>query len=184
MEGKDKKIRDYIAGNRLVVEAVVEDFSAYIAAICRNFPVPLSNEDTEEIAADVVLTVWRNQYKLDRSKPMFPYIAGITRNLLRKKCRDAQPTEGLGDYEETLVSRENLEIRYIEKEQSKAVLRQVEKLRPDDKTILLQYYYEEKSIRQIADGLHISESRVKSRLFRIRKKLKKYLETEVDFDGE
>ena len=41
--------------------------------------------------------------------------------------------------------------------------------------IFIQYYYEERNIKEISKIFNISESKVKSKLFRIRKKLKKVL---------
>ena len=43
----------------------------------------------------------------------------------------------------------------------------------EDKEIFLSYYYDERSIKEIAIIFNFSEAKVKSRLFRIRKKLKK-----------
>ena len=52
----------------------------------------------------------------------------------------------------------------------------VNNMKQEDKEIFMSYYYYAKSIKEIADTLKIAESKVKSRLFRIRKKLKKVLE--------
>ena len=60
----------------------------YVYIIIKNSGYLFSNEDVEEIASDVFLTIWKNKEKLDINKEISPYIAGITKNLLRKKKRD------------------------------------------------------------------------------------------------
>ena len=46
-------------------------------------------------------------------------------------------------------------------------------MKTEDRNIFIKYYYYEKSINEIANDFKISESKVKSKLFRIRKKLHK-----------
>ena len=49
-------------------------------------------------------------------------------------------------------------------------------MKEEDKNIFIAYYYYSRSIKEISSDLKISELKVKSRLFRIRRKLKKVLE--------
>lgn len=176
MEVKNKKIRDYVMSNRLLVEDVVNDFSNYIYTIARNSSMYLSDEDIEEIIMDVVFNVWKNLNKLDINKRMSPYVAGITKNLIKKKCRDEKILDNIDDYEEKLINFNDIEIKLIEEEKNKGILEQIEKLKDEDKNIFIQYYYEEKSINQISESMSMSNSKIKSKLFRIRKMLKKHLE--------
>lgn len=169
------KIENYFIEDVLQVEALMNDYTNYILTIIRNFTLNLSEEDVEEIMLDVFLTIWNNQEKLIRDCNMSPYIAGITKNLIRKKYRKLKVVENIEDYDEKLVSLENLELIFSENEKNRAILEEVNKMKPDDKEIFIAYYYDEKRVKEISIMLNISESKVKSRLFRIRKKLKKVL---------
>ena len=53
---------------------------------------------------------------------------------------------------------------------------EINNMKQEDKEIFMSYYYYAKSIKEIANTLKIAETKVKSRLFRIRQKLKKVLE--------
>lgn len=172
---KNRKIEDYFENNKLQVENLMNDYTNYILTIIRNFTLNLSEEDVEEIMLDVFLTIWNNQEKLIRDCNMSPYIAGITKNLIRKKYRKLKVVENIEDYDEKLVSLENLELIFSENEKNRAILEEVNKMKADDKEIFIAYYYDEKRVKEISIMLNISESKVKSRLFRIRKKLKKVL---------
>ena len=175
MNMKDLKIYNYFNGNKLLVEKIVNDFSNYIYAIIRNSNLALLDEDIEEVVSDVVLAIWRNKDKLDLNKDILPYIAGVTKNLIKKKYRDTKIFENIADYEDTLIEKDNIELDFIQYERNESIIKQLDKLKKEDKTIFILYYYNEENIKDIANEMNMSESKVKSKLFRVRKKLKKYL---------
>ena len=85
MKMKDVPIYNYFNGNTLLIENIVNDFSNYIYTVIRNSNLKVSDEDIEELISDVVFTIWKNQDKLDINRKITPYIAGITKNLVKKK---------------------------------------------------------------------------------------------------
>lgn len=175
MELKDKKISFYIRNGNLDMEKVVEDYTRYIHKIIKNYHTALTKEDEEEIVLDVFFTLWKNQNKLDWNCNISPYISGVTRNLIKKKFRNVHFNESIDDYEELLISESSIDLIYAEKEINKIIISSLEKMNFDDKNIFLLYYYEMKSIKEICGIMNISESKAKSKLFRVRKKLNKTL---------
>ena len=175
MEVKNRKIYNYMNDNILKIEDIMNDYTNYIYTIIRNSFINLPDEDVEEIVLDVFLTIWNNQNKLDINKKLSSYIVGITRNLIKKKYRDYITNDNIEDYEEQLVDLTNIELTFSKKDKQKVILNELEKMKKDDKEIFIQYYYEERNIKEISKIFNISESKVKSKLFRIRKKLKKVL---------
>ena len=175
MEVKNRKIYNYMSNNILKIEDIMNDYTNYIYTIIRNSYVNLPDEDVEEIVLDVFLTIWNNQSKLDINKKLSSYIVGITRNLIKKKYRDYITNDNIEDYEEQLVDLTNIELRFSKNEKQKVILNELEKMKKEDKEIFIQYYYEERNIKEISKIFNVSESKVKSKLFRIRKKLKKVL---------
>ena len=175
MEVKNRKIYNYMSNNILNMEDIMNDYTNYIYTIIRNSYINLPNEDVEEIVLDVFLTIWNNQNKLDINKKLSSYIVGITRNLIKKKYRNYTTNDNIEDYEDQLVDLTNIELIFSENEKQKVILNELEKMKNEDKEIFIQYYYGERKINEIAKMFNISESKVKSKLFRIRKKLKKVL---------
>ena len=175
MKMKDVPIYNYFNGNTLLIENIVNDFSNYIYTVIRNSNLKVSDEDIEELVSDVVFTIWKNQGKLDINRKITPYIAGITNNLVKKKYRDTKVFDNIEDYENNLIEDSNIELQFIENERNKGIMKQLDKLKKEDKTIFILYYFNEKSINDIANELNMTESKVKYKLFRTRKKLKKYL---------
>ena len=175
MKIKDVQIYNYFSGNKLLIENVVDDFSNYIYTIIRNSNLKISDEDIEELVSDVIFALWKNQDKLDINKKITPYIAGITNNLIKKKYRDTKVFDNIEDYENNLIEDSNIELQFIENEFNEDIIKQLDKLKKEDKDIFILYYFNEKNIKDIANELNMSESKVKSKLFRTRKKFKKYL---------
>ena len=171
----DNKIYSYINDNKLNIELLMKDYTNYIYTIIRNNYKNLSEEDTEEIALDVFITLWNNQNILDINKKMSSYIAGITRNLIKKKYRSIYNTENIEDYELVLSDIENIELKFVSKEENKAINDEVNRLKTEDRDIFYMYYYNEMKIKDIAKYYKVSENKIKLKLFRIRKKLYKRL---------
>lgn len=171
MEVKDKKIYDYIRNNELQIEKALKDYRNYVYTIIRKACSELSKEDMEEINLDVFLTLWKNQNKLNTNNNMSSYIAGITKNLIKQKYRFIKINDNILDYEEHLISTLNIELIHSKNEQNAIIVNELKKLKDEKRSIFILYYYEDKSIKQISSLKKLSESKVKTELFRIRKKL-------------
>lgn len=175
MEKVNDKICNYIKNNELKIEEIMEKYNSYIYTIINRSSIMFSKEDEEEIILDVYLTLWNNKDKLDVNKSMTAYIAGITKNLILKKARQQKRIENIEEYQEQLANIQNIELDYVESQKNNFIINELEKMKQEDKEIFIAYYYEDRRIKEISIMFKISESKVKSKLFRIRKKLKKIL---------
>lgn len=175
MKVEDEKIYTYIENSKLQMEKIMEKYNNYVSTIIRNSYIKLSNEDIEEVVLDVFFTLWKNQNKLDINKSMAAYISGITKNLIKYKYRQCKIELNIEEYEEKLIDNLNIEIGLLKNEKQNAISEELEKLKQEDKEIFIQYYYDDKSIKEISKIFNMSESKVKSKLFRVRKKLNKIL---------
>ena len=169
----NSKIKHYISNNELDLEKIINDYSAYIGTIIDNMSKHIiSDEDKEEICSDVFFILWKNTYKLDINKALSPYIAGITRNVVKEYLKKNKTLYHISDYEDSLYSENKIELLdNIEK--IIKIEKWLDNIKEIDKTIFLSYYYSSKSIKDIARKLNISEFNVKQRLYRIRNKIRK-----------
>lgn len=168
-------IHNYIENNELDMEKVLKQYTPYVYKIICNKNQFLSIEDIEEIASDVFLAIWKNQQILDLNRSMSAYLSGITKNLYNKKMRNLQNNLHIDDFENSLFSEENLDIVLESSEKENAILMFINNIKQEDKDIFTLYYYNSKSIKEISHILNISQGKVKSRLFRIRNKIKYFL---------
>ena len=69
----------------LNIEKVINGYNAYIYKILQN---SISNElDIEEILSDVFVIFWKKYKELDKRTKVKPYLAGITKNLIKEKSK-------------------------------------------------------------------------------------------------
>ena len=141
-------------------------------------------EESEECVNDTYLAAW-NQLPPDRPKELLPYLGRITRCLalnrydyLKAKKRSSDFTVQLSELEECLVSSNSIEAEYEAEEIASAISKFLRSENTDSRNIFIRRYWFSDSIADIAKRFGLSESKVKSNLFRTRKKLKKYLEKE------
>ena len=173
---KNDLIGNYVKNNELNIEDVMNEYTPYIYTILKNKNSTLSKEDMEEIISDVFLAVWKNQKNLDTNKKITAYLTGITRNLYNKKIRNTSNTTNINNYKNVLFENDNLELKIESTEKEKMITLIVNNMKQEDENIFTLYYYHAKTTKEIATILGLKENKVRSRLFRIRKKIKKCLE--------
>ena len=169
-------IKNYIQDNQLNIEKVIINYTPYIYTIIKNKNSDLSNEDIEEIVSDVFLAVWKNQSRLDINKEISTYLVGIAKNLYNKKIRNKKNIKNIENYKNNLFDTESIDIKIENTEKENLIFMLVNNMKQEDKDIFILYYYNAKSIKDIANILNITENKIKSRLFRIRRKIKRGLE--------
>lgn len=174
---KNVEIKKYIKQNYLDLEKIIDDYSGYIKKIIENMTGGnLSCEDIEEIVSDTFFILWKNNENLDINKPISSYIAGITRNLVREKTRVVNINYDISDYENSISDLKEVDMLCEERERTSIIKNSLIKMKEEDSKIFCLYYYSSRKIKEIAYILNISEFKVKSRLHRIRKKIKNDLE--------
>lgn len=169
-----KKIFDEASIN---LEEVVDTYTGYLyTAITNMTKGNLSKEDIEEVISDAFFVFWKNQSKFDKNREVKYYLIGIARNLIKEKFRKVEIVYNIEDYES--FSDSDVNILYEQNERERIIEESLNKMSLEDKKIFIMYYYDFKKIKQIAKHLKISEFAIKSRLHRIRRKIRKELESE------
>ena len=143
-----------------------------------------SQEDAEECVNDTYHTTWNT---LPPQKPdyFFAYLAKITRNFCfgrldyhKAKKRDAQIVELSEELECCIASPNDCEQHIEDEELGKLISRFLRTQSDEMRKVFVRRYWYMDSISDISVNMHLSESKVKSILFRIRGKLREYLESE------
>ncbi len=172
----ENTIEKYLDDNDINIEKLINDYSGYIYVIIKNITKDvLSNEDVEEIISDVFVVCWNNRFKIDKERPIKSYLAGIAKNLIKLKYRKNSLNLNIDDFENSLINKFDINEIYENYERNKIIEISLEKMKKEDKEIFLLYYYNSRNIKEISKILNISTSKVKTKLFRIRKKLKSEL---------
>lgn len=172
-----KEIKNYKTNNELNLEIIINEYSSYVRKIVDNKTMLfLTNEDKEEILSDTFFILWKNKDKLDNSKLLSSYIAGIVRNLIKEKSRVININDDIQDYKNSISELTSIDMLYEQREKTRLIKESLEKMKKEDITIFNLYYYAGKKIKEIAPIVDMSEFNIKTRLYRIRKKIRNDLE--------
>jgi len=173
---KKMKISEYYKNNELDLEKVIDEYSGYVYKIVENMAIEyLSKEDVEELISDTFVVLWKNREKLDITKDLSPYIAGITKNLVREKSRVIKINSNIDDYENIIHDFFKIDMFCEQREKIAIIDKALKNMKKIDIEIFELYYYSSMKYNEISGVLNVSEFTIKSKLFRIRKKIKKEL---------
>lgn len=150
----------------------------YTDAVKRNsqrvFLIALSftrqREDAEDVMQNVFFKLWKHRDRLGDPTHVDKWLTRVTVNESRSLLRFRRDTVSYEEIEELCAAPS------FSKEQE--LICAVMQLPKDQRTAIHLYYYEELSVREIAELLHITQSAAKKRLSRGRETLRKKLEEE------
>ena len=170
------------AGNENAINDCIEKYGAYVAFIVSNvIGDTLTREDREEVTADVFITVWKNRERIDidHSGSFKGLIGTIARNLSKNKLRDLGHTLTTEEINDSFPDKIDIENELIKRELQNKMLNCIRNFDRTDRICFIHYYYYHKRIKDIGRELGLSESAVKSKLLRGRKKIRGVLQQEV-----
>lgn len=156
------------------LEEIICLFHQYAAAIIsRILSGQTDRIDIQGVINDVFFRLWEHADSIDPGKgdSLKSYIGALARNTAvseRKKLRNTITLE------EDMFG--ELPDQFHQAELRSVILSALKKLKPEDRIILLKYYFQELTLQQIADEWQMPLPTVKSRLQRSRKKFKTILE--------
>ena len=144
----------------------------------------LSHEDAEEVVNDTYLGVW-NAIPPHRPDPLRTFVCRIARNLATKKYhadtaekRNSRYDLALDELEDCLADRSGVEEALEAKELAEAINGFMATLSYADRFLFTRRYWYADPVQDVAAMAHATPNSVTVRLFRIRQKLKRYLEKE------
>ena len=162
-------------GSENALGQIIDRYAAYICVVIRNTAgARLTCKDVEELASDVFFALWENAGKIEKLKPWLGATArNKTLNKLRKVHDDLpldeeRLTDGVYELDDMLVSREEQD----------ALQSAIFRMDVPDRDIFLRHYYDSKTAAAIGAEIGMTESAVKQRLVRGRKKLRLILDKE------
>lgn len=156
------------------LEELIQTYSPYVGTIVRNIIGKyLSESDVEELTADVFVAVWEHA---DQVKPgkLTGFLAAIARNRAKNRIRSYYETVDLEDLVQVCAA-DDVEQSIDQKILAEMLQDVLNMLSAKDREILVRYYYYYESVKQVAAEMQMSESAVKMRMSRARKKMQQEL---------
>ena len=180
----DNMILDlYWARSESAISETAQKYGGYCTKIAMN--ILQNSEDTEECVNDTYLKTW-NAIPPQRPTIFSSFLGKIIRNLSLNKYKE-QRAKKRGGYEVVLLldeledcvpSSNRVEYEYEVGVIAQTIDRFLHSIDAESRIVFVRRYWYVDSIRSIAARFQMSESKVKSMLFRTRSKLRIYLEKE------
>ncbi len=138
-----------------------------------------NNEDAEEITQDVFLKAFRKIHTFKGNSKFSSWLYRIAYNTTISATRKAKKEyAGVDDFVLNNISDEDVD-EFLNKENDEVLLLELEQaikcLSIEDKSLIVLYYQQEKPIKELADIMNLSESNIKVKLHRVRKKLYSFI---------
>ncbi|MCL1829291.1 MAG: sigma-70 family RNA polymerase sigma factor [Oscillospiraceae bacterium] len=173
----------YRARAESAINETAKKYGNYCFAIANN--ILQNNEDAEECVNDTYLKAW------DSIPPQRPcifssFLGKITRNLSLNKYKERKTKKRGGgeiallfsELEDCIPSNSNVESEYESTQVIEIINSCLMSTDGESRIIFVRRYWYADTVKTIAARFRMSESKVKSMLFRTRKTLKTFLEKE------
>ena len=154
-----------------IVSGCQNGITAIALAITRDVPA------SEDIAQDAFLSAWRHLPRLRNPSSFLPWLRQITRNLshdhLRRRRNERRIDGDLEDILAVVADPTPDHPERLARQQEEAVVAElIDELPEETREILLIYYREGQSSRQVASLLGMQDAAVRKRLSRARQSLR------------
>lgn len=167
-------------------EALTEIYKISSPAVYKTIRVLIKDEDTVyDILQDTYVKAFTRLNQLQNPDKLIPWLKMIANNLAKDWLKKSKPVfftdiyggEELEDipFEESIEdvrSELNPEMAMDQQEAKRLVMEILDHLPEDQRVVIGMFYYEEMSVKDIAQTLGVSENTVKSRLSYGRRKIK------------
>ncbi len=134
-------------------------------------------QEAREVAQEALCKAWAARHRYDPTRPFYPWLYTITRNLCRdvRSRRHRRPYIGLDT--ERVASSTPSPLSVVNAHEAQERVRvAIDKLHPDHREIIVMRHFQDLSYAEIGELLDIPQGTVMSRLFRARKALVRVLE--------
>lgn len=173
------QIKEYMVNKELDMERIIKEYSGYLLKVVSNLCGGcLPQEDIDEILFDVFSILWENRKKLELEKDIKPYMASIAHHVAKRRMTKQHHFYVETDWEESEIQDERME-DLADMLDHRMQLQEIENILEDfeqeDYQIFTYFYYDSLRTKEIAEKLGISNMKVKTRLHRMRKKMKQKL---------
>lgn len=167
-------------------EEAIQETSLKYGRLCTHIArnILSSREDCEECVNDTYFAVW-NAIPQERPSRFSSFVSRIARNLALKKYeyisaakRNPAAVTSLEELDDCVSGKESMESALEAKRVERAIDQFLRRQGEEKRTIFIRRYWYFDSIEAICQCTGYSQSKIKSILFEMRRKLRKHLESE------
>ena len=179
MAEEAKLLQASMDGDTTAFEQIVKKYQSLVCAI--TFSGTGRLDISEELAQETFLSAWKNLRQLKELGGFRPWLCTIARNLLNNYYR-RKKTVSLesADFSEIADESSNPSETLITQEEHAMLEQTLMQMQAEYREPLVMYYRQGQSVRDVAVGLGLNESTVRTRLHRARQMLREEIATRLE----
>lgn len=179
----EKIVALYLDRDESAIAQTTEKYGGRLRSLALG--IVADRQTAEECENDTYLEAWRSIPPHEPRSYLYAFLARITRHISLDRCRrrSALKRDGLlvelsTELEQCLPSPDDMDCRMDRMVLAEAISRFLGTLSGEKRNVFLRRYWYLDSIADISRRFALSQSKVKSMLFRTRKELREHLEKE------
>ena len=176
----DKIVQLYLERDESAIKFSSEKYGSRLRTL--SMGITSDFQTSEECENDTYLQAWNLIPPNEPRTYLYAFLARITRHISIDRCRkrvslkrDAYITELSEEMEICLPSSDDIENKIAEEELGKAISNYLHTISQEKRVIFVRRYFYLDSVSDISKKCGITQSKVKSSLFRTRNDLREYL---------
>lgn len=173
----------YLQRNEAAIGETASKYGGRLRALA--YGILQDGDAAEECENDTYMEAWNRIPPHEPRCYLYPFLARITRNISLNRCRDrdrlkrrAFACELSAEMEQCIPSPDDLECRMDGMALAEAINGFLGMIDVERRNIFIRRYWFLDSVADIAKRFGVSQSKVKTTLFRCRNQLREYLEKE------
>lgn len=167
-------VRLAAAGDRDAYGRLVRRCAGLVSAVALSVVRDVGR--SEDIAQEVFIAAWKDLGRLRNPRTFLPWLRGMARNLALRALRERQVPTDVDLLARGADERPGPADALVAAERDRALEDALMELDTGDREVLLVYYREGRSLRQVASLLDLSEPAARKRLSRARARLREGVE--------
>ena len=176
----EKIVQLFLNRDENAIKYSAEKYSSRLRALCCGITADM--QTAEECENDTYLKAWNLIPPNEPKTYLYAFLARIARHISIDRCReraslkrDAIITELNAEIEMCLPTADDIDTAVAEKELAKAISSFLNSVSQEKRVIFVRRYFYLDSISEISKRCAVTESKVKSSLYRTRNELREYL---------
>ena len=173
----------YLLRDETAIEQTAEKFGSHLRSLA--YGIVHDQQTAEECENDTYMEAWNIIPPHEPRSYLYAFLARITRHISLNCCRDSSRLkrsaficELSAEMEQCIPAPDDVECRIDDITLSKEINGFLSKLDEEKRTIFIRRYWYLDSIADISRRFTMSESKVKTTLYRCRNQLREHLEKE------
>jgi len=170
-------IDNVLAGKLKDFEILIERHKDYVMSVCVS--VLKSKQDAEEASQDSFIKAYKKLKSFDKSAKFSTWLYRIAYRTSLDFLRKRKRTVNIEDHASSFKEDAKVQSKIQNDERFEILQSVLDQLEEEERTLIRLFYFEEMQVKDLAKITNLSESNVKIKLFRIRKKLKERISPEL-----